>query len=421
MASDVMSLFNMPTQEQLGRSYLEGMLMSPAQMGNQGLLQQVVSLGGNAGAGLGYGVGRLMGGMTADQVRAKGIEDAMQAVQGMGLTSDAEMYGALSQELASRGLTQDALLARNTGLKARQVEEGMRIDKERLAIAQAAEARAQEEAPLRLKELNASIAQKEDALKTDQQRLAEVVARIKTLDPQKDSAKYQEEYGKWEGIKQRINEHQQKLEDDKARLRFEERRVRSDETRAEAAMRQAQAQEARAAADAKRLAENEKFTIPVYGPSIIPGTKGDIIGRQSKAGQILGNDGLIYNSVAELMSSMATQKPSAAAGGKPPQTPDESLGILSTIRNMFSRGDTNQPSAAQSPTTDLPTSVRPEVRERWAQADKVAAEKAAIEQQADNDPDILAIRRKISTEPDARIVNKLRAQIIALKKERYGL
>ena len=135
MATDVLSLFNMPTQEQLGRSYLEGMLTSPAQMGSQGLLQQVVSLGGNAGAGLGYGVGRLMGGMTADEVRAKGIDDAMRVVQGMGLTSDAEMYGALSQELARRGLTQDALLARNTALKAAQTEQGTATEKARLGIA----------------------------------------------------------------------------------------------------------------------------------------------------------------------------------------------------------------------------------------------------------------------------------------------
>lgn len=136
MATDVLSLFNMPTQEQLGRSYLEGMLTSPAQMGSQGLLQQVVSLGGNAGAGLGYGAGRLMGGMTADEVRAKSIDDAMRTVQGMGLTSDAEMYEALSQELARRGLTQDALMARNTGLKAAQAEQSMATEKARLGIAQ---------------------------------------------------------------------------------------------------------------------------------------------------------------------------------------------------------------------------------------------------------------------------------------------
>jgi len=136
MASDVMSLFNMPTQEQLGQQYLEGMLTTPQQLGAQGLLQQVVSLGGNAGSMLGYGVRRMMGGMTADEVRAKGIDDAMRTVQGLGLTSDAEMYGALAQELANRGLTQDALKARNAGLEAKKAEETMRINQARLGIAQ---------------------------------------------------------------------------------------------------------------------------------------------------------------------------------------------------------------------------------------------------------------------------------------------
>lgn len=111
MASDVMTLFNMPTQQQLGQRYLESQMTSPAQMGNQGLLQQVASLGGNAGAIAGYAGGRLFGGATPEQIRAKGIEESMMKVQGLGLTSDAEMYAALSKELASRGLTQDAFMA----------------------------------------------------------------------------------------------------------------------------------------------------------------------------------------------------------------------------------------------------------------------------------------------------------------------
>jgi hypothetical protein len=111
MASDVMTLFNMPTQQELGQRYLDSQMVSPAQMGNQGLLQQVVSMGGNAGAGLGYAGGRLFGGATPDQVRAKGIDEAMRTVQGLGLTSDAEMYAALSKELGARGLTQDAFMA----------------------------------------------------------------------------------------------------------------------------------------------------------------------------------------------------------------------------------------------------------------------------------------------------------------------
>lgn len=182
MASDVLSLFNMPTQEQLGQSYLQGMMTSPAQMGSQGLLQQVVSLGGNAGAGLGYGVGRLMGGMTADEVRAKGIDDAMRTVQGMGLNSDAEMYGALSQELARRGLTQDALMARNAGLKAMQAEEQMRLARQQgdinlaeLGLKQDKAAKEAELLPLQVEKIKTEIKTGQEALKTTEEQLAEAL------------------------------------------------------------------------------------------------------------------------------------------------------------------------------------------------------------------------------------------------------
>jgi len=126
MASDVMTLFNMPSQQELGQRYLESRMISPAQMGNQGLLQQVVSLGGNAGAGLGYAAGRLLGGATPEQVRAKGIEESMMKVQGMGFNSDAEMYSALSKELAARGLTQDAFMANKEARAAMREEQVMK-------------------------------------------------------------------------------------------------------------------------------------------------------------------------------------------------------------------------------------------------------------------------------------------------------
>ena len=126
MASDVMTLFNMPTQQELGQRYLDSQMVSPQQMGSQGLLQQVASLGGNAGTMLGYAGGRMFGGGTPDQIRAKGINEAMQAVQGMGLTSDAEMYAALSKELGARGLTQDAFMANKEARTAMRDEQAMK-------------------------------------------------------------------------------------------------------------------------------------------------------------------------------------------------------------------------------------------------------------------------------------------------------
>ncbi len=208
MASDVMSLFSMPTQEQLGQQYLQGLMTSPAQMGSQGLLQQVVSLGGNAGAGLGYGVGRLLGGMTAEEVRAKGINDAMQTVQGMGLTSDAEMYGALSQELARRGLTQDALLARNTALKAAQTEQTMSTERQRLGIAQqelglrkAADAREAEMLPVKIKSLETGIRKDEASLKNTNEKLAEAAAEVERLSVEKpNSPELRAALGRYQGF-----------------------------------------------------------------------------------------------------------------------------------------------------------------------------------------------------------------------------
>ena len=294
MATDVLSLFNMPTQEQIGRSYLEGMLTSPAQMGSQGLLQQVVSLGGNAGAGIGYGVGRLMGGMTADEVRAKSIDDAMRVVQGMGLTSDAEMYGALSQELARRGLTQDALQARNAGLKSLQAEEQMRLNKQQgdinlaeLGTRMDKAAREAELFPLQVQKAKLDITKLEEEQKTTEEQLAEALDKGQTARAQ--------------GLQRRLDMFKQEIE-------FKKRELDIRSRQAEASMVSAQAQAERAAA----AADNEKYTIPVYAESTFPGTKGDIIGRQNKQGQVLGNDGYVYRSINELKAAI---NPKADTGG----------------------------------------------------------------------------------------------------------
>jgi hypothetical protein len=120
MASDVLTLFNMPSSREVGQTYMNEGMISPTQLGSQGLLQQAVSLQGNRGAMAGYGVGRLLGGQAPQEARARGIEEAMAKVQGLGLQDDSEMYAALSQELATRGLTQDALQARQAAMKARE-------------------------------------------------------------------------------------------------------------------------------------------------------------------------------------------------------------------------------------------------------------------------------------------------------------
>ena len=280
MASDVMTLFNMPTQQELGQRYLDSQMVSPAQMGNQGLLQQVVSMGSNAGAGIGYGAGRLFGGATPEQVRAKGIDEAMQAVQSMGLTSDAEMYSALSKQLAARGLTQDAFMANKEARTAMRDEQLMK--KGGFDMQQA--------------ELNLQ------KTREDMLTLEEQIAQ--TTDPARK-----------EGLQRQL--------DAKARASaLVEAQIKAQEATAKAALINAGANADRASS----ARESEKYTIPVYAAGIVPGTRGDIIGRQNKLGQVMGNDGAIYNSVNELNASrgQGTGLPDSVIV-KPPKTPTKPL------------------------------------------------------------------------------------------------
>ena len=314
MASDVMSLFNMPTQEQLGQQYLSGLMASPAQIGSQGLLQQVVSLGGNAGAGLGYGVGRLLGGMTADEVRAKSIDDAMRTVQGMGLTSDADMYGALSQELAKRGLTQDALMARNTALKAAQTEQTMKTEQARLGIAQeelglrkAADAREAKLAPIKIKALEVDILKGEDALKNTEQKLAESAAEIEKLNAEKpNSPELRAALGRYQGFARQLETYRQELA-----MKQEELGIRR--MSAGAAVTQAQASLERNKIDLSGQ-KARAFDKPVYGEGVGPGIKGPQVGYMNELGQFQAYDGKVFGTRAEL-DAYVKQKEEEAAGG----------------------------------------------------------------------------------------------------------
>jgi len=81
MASEILGLFGGQNPQQLRNAALDSMLISPAQMGSQGLLQQVVSMGQNAGTVAGMGAGRLMGGKVAGEVEASYLEQAIQAGQ----------------------------------------------------------------------------------------------------------------------------------------------------------------------------------------------------------------------------------------------------------------------------------------------------------------------------------------------------
>ena len=81
MASEILGLFGGQNPQQLRNAALDSMLVSPAQMSSQGLLQQVVSMGRNAGTVAGMGAGRLLGGKVAGEVEASYLNEAIQAGQ----------------------------------------------------------------------------------------------------------------------------------------------------------------------------------------------------------------------------------------------------------------------------------------------------------------------------------------------------
>ena len=141
MATTVEGLFNLPTAAQAGQQYYEGLLTSPGQMNNLSLLQQISALGANAGAGVGYAGGRLLGGKAPDEVRIQGVNDAMAEATRAGGT-DAEIYANLAKGLAARGLTQDAMAATERARTAKRDEQAMTLAASQEARAVSGEGRA---------------------------------------------------------------------------------------------------------------------------------------------------------------------------------------------------------------------------------------------------------------------------------------
>ena len=104
MANEFDGLFTTPAQAR--NDYLSQFMVTPAQQSQQGLLQQVVSTMSNAGAGLGYGLGKAMGGNTQQELEAQAVQKAMDYVKRLGLSNPAEEFGVLSNTLQQNPLTQ---------------------------------------------------------------------------------------------------------------------------------------------------------------------------------------------------------------------------------------------------------------------------------------------------------------------------
>lgn len=112
MATRIESLFGIQNPQDSYQNYLQGMMVSPQQMGSQGLYQQLISTMANAGAGIGGGIGRMLGGRTSEEVRSAQINDAFKNVSGQKFENDWEKFDALAKELESKGMWEDAARAR---------------------------------------------------------------------------------------------------------------------------------------------------------------------------------------------------------------------------------------------------------------------------------------------------------------------
>jgi hypothetical protein len=111
-------LFGTSSPSKIQQDYLNQFLVSPAQMGQQGLLQQVVSLMSNAGANIGAQGSRMLGGKLAGEIEASYLEDSLAQVEKMGLKSEAEKMAALGDLLAQKpGMGRQAMIARQEAVK----------------------------------------------------------------------------------------------------------------------------------------------------------------------------------------------------------------------------------------------------------------------------------------------------------------
>ena len=119
MASEILGLFDTQSPRQLRNKALDSMLISPTQMGSQGLLQQVVSMGQNAGTMIGMGAGSLLGGKVAGEVEAAYLDEAIKAGNAVKGTP-AQKMKAVADALAEKpGMGKQYLMALN---EARRLE-----------------------------------------------------------------------------------------------------------------------------------------------------------------------------------------------------------------------------------------------------------------------------------------------------------
>jgi hypothetical protein len=120
--AQIQGLFGTSSPSKIEQDYLNQFLVSPAQMGQQGLLQQVVSLMSNAGANIGAQGSRMLGGQLPEIQERETISQVYQDVKNLGLTNNSEVYAELAKRLADKGLTDKASIASTKAAEYQQQE-----------------------------------------------------------------------------------------------------------------------------------------------------------------------------------------------------------------------------------------------------------------------------------------------------------
>ena len=127
-------LFNFKTPVQRQQEYLAGLMVSPSQMGQQSLLQQIASIGTNAGALIGYGAGRMFGGKLPGEAEQETLQAINADVQKLDLP-EPEKYREMAKRATAAGFDDIAVkLSDKAGeieladLKKTELQEGI-LDK----------------------------------------------------------------------------------------------------------------------------------------------------------------------------------------------------------------------------------------------------------------------------------------------------
>ena len=124
MATQIGSLFGLQDPQRIEQDYLNQFLVSPAQMGQQNLLQQLVSTMSNAGANVGAAGARMLGGKLPEVVKQETINRTLKEVQSLGLKDQGSVYEELSKRLMAQGFAEEADLANKEAMdiKAKQMQ-----------------------------------------------------------------------------------------------------------------------------------------------------------------------------------------------------------------------------------------------------------------------------------------------------------